>query len=134
MDMTPGKEGWGFNTFKIIIIIMKIDLYRIKSNKIISGTWLGMSTLGKIGVLLNLDKNDHGFDQNKEGRGKFLSKIYSNDDKINRKYSPKGFLVPNFLNSDLNASKYANTLKPNDYNPFNLVLFEPNEFELLFFI
>ena len=113
---------------------MKIDLYRIKSNKIISGTWLGMSTLGKIGVLLNLDKNDHGFDQNKEGRGKFLSKIYSNDDKINRKYSPKGFLVPNFLNSDLNASKYANTLKPNDYNPFNLVLFEPNEFELLFFI
>ena len=71
--MTPGKEGWGFNT--LIIIKMKIDLYRIKSNKIISGTWLGMSTLGKIGVLLNLDKNDHGFDQNKEGRGKFLSKI-----------------------------------------------------------
>ena len=29
-----------------------------------------MSKLGKIGVLLNLDKNDHGFDENKEGRGK----------------------------------------------------------------
>jgi uncharacterized protein with NRDE domain len=56
---------------------MKTDLYRIKLYKITSGTWLGMSTLGKIGVLLNLDKNDHGFDQNKEGRGKFLSKMYS---------------------------------------------------------
>ncbi len=28
-----------------------------------------MSKLGKIAVLLNLDKNDHGFDETKEGRG-----------------------------------------------------------------
>lgn len=42
MDLTPGKEG---------------------------GTWLGASRIGKIGALLNLDRNEHGFEENKSGRG-----------------------------------------------------------------
>ena len=37
-----------------------------------SGTWLGLSRLGKIGVLLNLDKNDYGMDESKKGRGNFV--------------------------------------------------------------
>lgn len=46
VDLTPGKEG---------------------------GTWLGMNRWGKIGVLLNLDRTDHGFEENKSGRGGFFS-------------------------------------------------------------
>ena len=39
----------------------------------------------------------------------------------------KGFMVPDFLNTDLDSTKYANTLNANDYNPFNLLLYERNE-------
>ena len=45
--MTPGKEG---------------------------GTWLGLSRFGKIGVLLNLDRHDYGYDElNKLGRGSLVT-------------------------------------------------------------
>lgn len=44
----------------------------------------------------------------------------------------KGFLVPNFLNSNLDSSNYADKINPNNYNPFNLVLFEQNTYEFNF--
>lgn len=42
IDLTPGKEG---------------------------GTWLGLNRSGRISALLNLDRNEHGFEENKTGRG-----------------------------------------------------------------
>jgi uncharacterized protein with NRDE domain len=41
-DMTPGKEG---------------------------GTWIGLNRNGRVGVLLNLDRNKYDNDENKLGRG-----------------------------------------------------------------
>jgi uncharacterized protein with NRDE domain len=42
IDLTPGKEG---------------------------GTWLGLNRSGRVSALLNLDRNEHGFEENKNGRG-----------------------------------------------------------------
>lgn len=77
-DLTPGKEG---------------------------GTWLGLSKLGKVSALLNLDSNVYGNDPSKEGRG---------------------FLVPNYLNSGLDFSRYIEPIKSNadKYNPFLLLGYE----------
>ena len=84
IDLTDGKEG---------------------------GTWLGLSKLGKIGVLLNLDRNKYENDENKEGRG---------------------FMVPNYLNSSSSFIKYIEPIKDNvhNYNPFNLIGYEKNSDEL----
>ncbi|CAF0898038.1 unnamed protein product [Brachionus calyciflorus] len=76
------------------------------------GTWLGTSRIGKISVLLNLNSVDYGSESaGKEGRG---------------------FLVPNFLNSQLNSINYVESIKEiaNSYNPFNLLFFERNKKDL----
>ena len=41
-----------------------------------------------------------------------------------------GFMVPNFLNGNTNAINYFEVLKSkaNTYNPFNLLLYEKNEY------
>jgi uncharacterized protein with NRDE domain len=81
IDLTPAKEG---------------------------GTWLGMSKATcKIGCLVNLDRNEYDFSENKEGRG---------------------FLVPNFISSELSCQNYIENLKTNadKFNPFNLVGYERN--------
>lgn len=73
------------------------------------GTWLGASKHGKIAALINLDRLDYGADDNK--------------------LVGRGFLVPNFLNSQANAHKYIeNQVKKTagDCNPFNLLMFEKN--------
>ena len=62
--MTPGKEG-----YLRFYVITQFYIYFIKYNLKKRGTWLGLSRLGKIGVLLNLDRVQHGFEENKEGRG-----------------------------------------------------------------
>lgn len=66
------------------------------------GTWLGMNTEGKIGVLLNIMGQ---VDHSKKGRG---------------------FLVSNYLSQDWDMDEYtASVLKErHDYNGFNLILFD----------
>ena len=83
-DLTPGKEG---------------------------GTWLGVSRLGKVGVLLNLDRHEYENSENKEGRG---------------------FFVPNYLNANFNFRKYIEPIKENAdrYNPFILIGYEKNTSDL----
>lgn len=80
-DLTPGKEG---------------------------GTWFGLSKLGKMCALLNLNAKDYGAcDSNKAGRG---------------------FLVPNYLNASLVSSQYVSSVEneAKNCNPFNLLFFEKN--------
>jgi len=81
IDMTPGKEG---------------------------GTWLGLSKLGRIGCLLNLNGLEYPADQNKKGRGN---------------------LVPNYLNFNEDAQEYLKQLSEHGkhYNPFNLIVYEKTE-------
>lgn len=71
------------------------------------GTWLGLSkrAAGKLGVLLNLNVADGEDSAAKAGRG---------------------FLVPNFINSEHESSMYLESVvkEVNTYNPFNLLLYE----------
>ncbi len=106
MDLTPGKEG---------------------------GTWIGASRFGKVSALLNLNSHDYSTDNpNKEGRGQGLIGLNLYEHIIaynNSKFIIQGFMVPDFLNSKENSTKYVEKLieKANSYNPFNLVFYERNK-------
>ena len=67
------------------------------------GTWLGMSKAGKIGMLTNVSTGKPEVD----GKG-------------------RGFLIHDFLNSNLSAEKYIKILEDDtsSYNPFNICLFD----------
>ena len=68
------------------------------------GTWFGLSTKGKVGVLLNILVN-HPPDKSKKGRG---------------------FLVTDFLTSNEESSSYFQPFVTSreDYNGYNLILLE----------
>ncbi|KAF2353878.1 Transport and Golgi organization protein 2 [Trinorchestia longiramus] len=75
------------------------------------GTWLGISSNGKIASLLNILRSP--------------VEAPKNDDKL----ESRGFLVVNYLRGQKWASEYLKNLaKPNvEYNKFNLVLIEPED-------
>ncbi|KAK3740811.1 hypothetical protein RRG08_042796 [Elysia crispata] len=78
--------------------ISGLDMHKGKEG----GTWLGMNKAGKIGVLLNILGQ---VDLSKKGRG---------------------FLVSNYLSQGWDMDEYAASMlkERNDYNGFNLLLFD----------
>jgi len=71
------------------------------------GTWLSCRGNGKIGMLTNIFTGG----------------------RIDTKAKGRGFLVVDYLNSDVAAGDYLDEINKNEstYNPFNLILLEPSD-------